>query len=1366
MNRFYFLVALLLLVSTQISAQVVPAIQWSNMITSTGNDVVTCSAVDASGNVYVGGGFSNTVDFDPGAGVTSRTASGTTADAFIVSYTSAGAFRWVVTFGSATNDDYVNAIATDGTSVYATGYFIGTVDFDPSAATQSRTAVGGFDGFLAKYSAAAGAYLFANIFGGASDDFGSALTLDASGNVYLGASFQGTVDFDPSATVKNLVSWGSYDGALVKYTSAGVWTWADDLGSIGDDGIRAISAIGTDLWICGYYSGFFYGDPNNTTVGLVNSGATDGFVGKYFQSNGGLSWIGYVSSTLSDNMNDIWTDGTSVYVAGSFSGTATVYGETSTSKVISNNGLSDAFVARYTVSDNKLQWVNTFGSTIEDFGLRVTGDGTGVWATGSFQNSMDVDPTSGVKTLTSVGGYDLYAVKYNTAGVLNNAFSIGSTGLDEGEAITLNSGVLYLAGAFTGTVDVDPSTAVLSMAGTGGFDSFTAKYISGEPTASATGLGFTNILTTSMTLGFTAASGIPDGYVGIYRIGSAPTGTPVDGTAYNVGDAIGNGNVLFVGSSTSYNLVSLAPGTQYFFSIFPYNGISAGTNYRTTSPLAGSATTTGSVTEPSASPTSFVTSAITTTGGTVTFTAAVGAPAGYIAVRATGTAPTTDPVDGTTYTSGTTLGNGVVAYVGSAVTFSEIALTAGTSYSYKIYSYNGSGTSINYRQTSPLTGTLTTSSSSLATEPSASPSALVFSNVTSSSYGFTYLDAVGGATGYVGIRRTGAVPTFVPTDGVELVAGTTNAADGSVVNFFGPGTAWSVSSATASTTYYYAIYSYNGSGTNINYRQASPLTGSVTTLAPSVDQTGPVIVDNTAVTTSVSNVVVVTATITDAGSGVDHAYVDFYPINSTRSGYGDMVNTTGNTWTYSIPADYVTEQGVEYTITAYDVAGNSSSVGYKQVRVAYADKGLLIPYSAGSDVTKYRIISVPLDLTKKTVDDVFGDNLGSYDKSKYRLFRYQNGGLSELSGSSSIEIGKGYWFISTQNPNIDTGPGVTADVGEGKDRFSLSIVQGWNQIGNPFNFVLKWSDISGHSDNADLTLGDYISYNGSFAKQTNIEKFGGGFVMVQSVGDGKLVFPHVAFARRDTKPPVDFAQSLDSDIWAVDLTLKSGGQINDMGGFGMHPDALEANDRYDGFTVPRFMDYLELNFNKKFVGSNFNRDIVTTSANHMWEFEVASNLGDRVGQLVWDNSYFGAADRKLVLFDVAAQRAIDMKSETQYTFDMKTASTFRIYFGDEKFVKAETSPVRAVFHSVSPVPADGDVTFEFSLPETGGEQTTQLVVYDMTGRRIATVVDQPLAGGYQRAVWNIEGGTKPAAGVYISVLKFGNTTLQKRLMIR
>jgi len=99
-------------------------------------------------------------------------------------------------------------------------------------------------------------------------------------------------------------------------------------------------------------------------------------------------------------------------------------------------------------------------------------------------------------------------------------------------------------------------------------------------------------------------------------------------------------------------------------------------------------------------------------------------------------------------------------------------------------------------------------------------------------------------------------------------------------------------------------------------------------------------------------------------------------------------------------------------------------------------------------------------------------------------------------------------------------------------------------------------------------------------------------------------------------------------------------------------------------------------------------------------------------------------------------------------------------------VKQETLPEMAVFHSASPVPASGNVTFAFSVPESHGSVKTNLSIYNTLGQKVSKLVDESLQAGYHQAVWNIEDGIKPAVGVYISVLTFGETTLQKRIVVK
>ncbi len=114
---------------------------------------------------------------------------------------------------------------------------------------------------------------------------------------------------------------------------------------------------------------------------------------------------------------------------------------------------------------------------------------------------------------------------------------------------------------------------------------------------------------------------------------------------------------------------------------------------------------------PTAQPTALTfTTGLTQVNGS--FTAATGTPSGYLVVQYPHNAATTNPVSGTTYTAGQTLGLGTVVGVGNSTTFTGTGLMPGTQYDYYIYAYN-SGTACGgpvYLTTTPLTGVATTTS--------------------------------------------------------------------------------------------------------------------------------------------------------------------------------------------------------------------------------------------------------------------------------------------------------------------------------------------------------------------------------------------------------------------------------------------------------------------------------------------------------------------------------------------------------------------------------------------------------------------------------------------------------------------------------
>jgi len=111
-----------------------------------------------------------------------------------------------------------------------------------------------------------------------------------------------------------------------------------------------------------------------------------------------------------------------------------------------------------------------------------------------------------------------------------------------------------------------------------------------EPTAQPTALIFSNVGTTTMDVSYTPATGTPDYYLVLRRPGSAPTGTPADGTSYTINQTnVGGGTntVAYIGTSTSFSETSLASGTTYYYEIYSFNGSGSAVNYYTNSPLEG-----------------------------------------------------------------------------------------------------------------------------------------------------------------------------------------------------------------------------------------------------------------------------------------------------------------------------------------------------------------------------------------------------------------------------------------------------------------------------------------------------------------------------------------------------------------------------------------------------------------------------------------------------------------------------------------------------------------------------------------------------------------------------------------------------------
>lgn len=118
-----------------------------------------------------------------------------------------------------------------------------------------------------------------------------------------------------------------------------------------------------------------------------------------------------------------------------------------------------------------------------------------------------------------------------------------------------------------------------------------------------------------------------------------------------------------------------------------------------------------------------------------------------------------------------------------------------------------------------------------AQEPATQPTNLVFNNVTQYSFGISFTN--NGSGGYLVVKGTAPI-TFVPVDGTTYQKGQGVTGNAKVVSV-NTATGLNLREILENTTYYIAIFAFNGSGVNINYKSDNPLSGSVTSLPAGPD---------------------------------------------------------------------------------------------------------------------------------------------------------------------------------------------------------------------------------------------------------------------------------------------------------------------------------------------------------------------------------------------------------------------------------------------------------------------------------------------------------------------------------------------------
>ena len=698
MKKIYFLFAIIFL-SINSWGQT-PTFTWAKQMGTGAYPYREAIDLDISGNVYTAGTFQGTPDFDPGVGVFGLTSAGS-EDAFISKLDASGNFVWAKRIGG-TGMDRGFCITVDASGVYTTGFFSGTVDFDPGVGVFNMIAGAAGDIFISKLDAS-GNFVWAKRITGNSPNAPWGIALDGSSNVYITGDFINTVDFDPGVGTFNMNAGASNDAFICKLDVAGNFVWAKQFsGAAISQGI-SITVDAGNVYTTGRFSGGTTDfDPGGGVFNLTPVGVYDIFVSK-LDLSGNFVWAKQMGGTGDDYGNSITVDGSgNVYTTGKFNSAPGDFDPGVGIFNMSTLGSWDMWISKLDASGNFV-WAKQTGGVGADEGFSIAIDGTGnVYTTGVFQSGpVDFDPGVGIFNMSGLGGNDAFISKLDASGNFVWAGQLSGTSSEIGYGITIDpTNNLYVAGSFGATVDFDAGAGVFNMTTPGG-DVFVTKYCQ-IPVQPGTISGTATICSgTTNTYSITAVSGatsytwtLPGGWTGTSTTNSiSATASATSGNiTVTANNTCGNSsaqtlaitvNTLPATPGTISGTATICSGTTNTYSI---TAVAGATSYTWTLPSGWSGTST----------TNSINTTASATSGNITVTAnntCGNSSAATLAITVNTIPATPGTISGTaTICSGTTN------------TYSITAVAGATSYSWTLPSgWSGTSTTNSINATASAT---------------------------------------------------------------------------------------------------------------------------------------------------------------------------------------------------------------------------------------------------------------------------------------------------------------------------------------------------------------------------------------------------------------------------------------------------------------------------------------------------------------------------------------------------------------------------------------------------------------------------------------------------------------------------------------
>ena len=416
--------------------------------------------------------------------------------------------------------------------------------------------------------------------------------------------------------------------------------------------------------------------------------------------------------------------------------------------------------------------------------------------------------------------------------------------------------------------------------------------------------------------------------------------------------------------------------------------------------------------------------------------------------------------------------------------------------------------------------------------------------------------------------------------------------------------------------------------------------------------------------------------------------------------------------------------------------------------------------------------------------------------------------LTNISTASQT-AGAGFLVYVYQDANFDGDTSddadlpVTLSVSGTENSSSVTVGSigdgNWALIGNPFYSTIDWDLVTQTNVTTSAYVWDsqagtpaYVSWNSSSGSLTNglIAPFQGFWVRASS-GTGSIT---IATADKASPNASNFYKTMQDNTGSVSFSVTSGNyEDRTFVSFMTNGDpAMDNSDAYkllpltaseriiaisyaegngldinnlpyesdNAISFPLDVMYLTLNDNSEFVTQE---ETVTMT----WDL---NELPAHISLTLTDNNTGE-------VFDVAQVGEITFTTVAKGSFPSSGNEAVSIYpeLGNSNFIvnisysemgtdNEELMPIQYALHQNYPNPFNPTTTLRYDIPETG---LVNIIIYDMLGRQIKTLINQTQDAGYRSVIWDATNdyGKSVSAGIYLYQIQAGKYLQTKKMVL-